>query len=114
CCDRQGEHYNEKPHYSFLLGKKREGREAARTENTRLGYRQPTNRAWLKAQGLFDRCQDGRTLVLNQHAEKLRRVCLAGVATDNVNVVRTFLEGLTRVKGDRLLPLCIMTEPSST
>src|SRR5262245_19730619 len=75
----------------------------ARTENTRLGYRQPTNRAWLKAQALFDRCQDGRTLVLNEDDEKLRRVCLAGVATDNVNVVRTFM---TRVKGDRLLPLC--------
>src|SRR5262249_9198812 len=54
---------------------------------------------------LFDRCQDRRTLVLNEDDEKLRRVCLAGVGTDNVNVVRTFIEGLTRVKGDRLLPL---------
>src|SRR5215469_12215836 len=54
---------------------------------------------------LFDRCQDGRTLVLNEDDEKLRRVCLAGVATDNVNVIGTFIEGLTRMKGDRLLPL---------
>src|SRR5215468_9324605 len=56
-------------------------------------------------QSLFDRCQDGRTLVFNEYDEKLRRLRLAGVATDNVNVIGTFIEGLTRVKGDRLRPL---------
>src|SRR5262249_7386736 len=59
----------------------------------------------MTVQALFDRCQDRRTLVLNEDDEKLRRLCLAGVATDNVNVVWTFIEGLTRVKGDRFLPL---------
>ena len=53
----------------------------------------------------FDRCQDGRTLVLNEHDQKLRRLRFASVATDNVNVVGTFIEGLTRLKGDRLRPL---------
>ena len=52
---------------------------------------------------LFDRCQDGRTLVLNEDDEKLRGLRFAGVATDNVNVIGTFIEGLTRVKGDRVL-----------
>jgi hypothetical protein len=46
-------------------------------------------------QSLLDRCQDGRTLVLNEDDEKLRRLRFAGVATDNVNVIGTFIEGLT-------------------
>src|SRR6516225_7387643 len=49
--------------------------------------------------------RDGRTLVINEYDEKLRRLRLAGVATDNVNVIGTFIERLTSVKGDRLLPL---------
>ena len=54
-------------------------------------------------------------LVLNEDCEKLRGLRFAGVATYNVNVIGTFIEGLTRVKGDRLRPLtCMMTEPSST
>ena len=53
----------------------------------------------------MDRCQDGRTFVFNEYDEKLRGFRLAGVATDNVNVIGTFIEGLTRVKGDRLRPL---------
>ena len=66
-------------------------------------------------QSLFDRRQDGRTLVFNEYDEKLRRLRFAGVATYNVNVIGTFIEGLTRVKGDRLRPLtCMMTEPSNT
>src|SRR5262245_34032457 len=54
---------------------------------------------------LFDRHKDGGTLVFNHYDEKLRRLRLASVATDNVNVIRTFIEGLTRVKGDWLRPL---------
>src|SRR5262245_39997702 len=54
---------------------------------------------------LFGRHKDGRTLVLNHYDEKFRRLRLASVATDNVNVIRTFIESLTRVQGDRLLPL---------
>jgi len=69
----------------------------------------------VRVQSLLDRCQDGRTLVLNEDDEKLRGLRFAGVATYNVNVIGTFIEGLTRVKGDRLRPLtCMMTEPSST
>src|SRR5262245_66008474 len=53
----------------------------------------------------FDRRQDGRTLVFNEYDEKLRRLRLAGVATDNMNVIGTFIERLTSMKGDRLRPL---------
>ena len=57
----------------------------------------------------------GAPLFLNEDDEKLRGLRFAGVATYNVNVIGTFIEGLTRVKGDRLRPLtCMMTEPSST
>ena len=59
----------------------------------------------MTVQSLFDRRQDGRTLVFNEYDEKLRGLRLAGVATYNVNVIGTFIEGLTRVKGDRLRPL---------
>src|SRR5262245_18415936 len=59
----------------------------------------------MTVESLFDRCQGGRTLVLNENDEKLRRLRLAGVATDNVNVIGTFIEGLTSVKSDRLRPL---------
>src|SRR4029079_10620489 len=52
----------------------------------------------------FGRRQDGRTLVLNEDDEKLRWLRLAGVATNKVYVVGTFIKGLTRVKGDRLPP----------
>ena len=58
--------------------------------------------------GLHNQClrrQDRRTLVFNEYDEKLRRLRLASVATDNVNVIGTFIEGLTRVKGDQFLPL---------
>src|SRR5262245_44003313 len=54
---------------------------------------------------LLDRRQDGRTLVFNEYDEKLRRLRLAGVASDHVNVIGTFIEGLTSLKGDRLRPL---------
>src|SRR5262245_63786732 len=54
---------------------------------------------------LFDRRQDGRTLVFNEYDEKLRRLRLAGVATDNVNIIGTFIERLTSVKSDWLRPL---------
>jgi site-specific DNA recombinase len=40
----------------------------------------------------LDRCQDGCTLVLNENDEKLRGLRFAGVATDNVNVIGTFIE----------------------
>jgi hypothetical protein len=56
-------------------------------------------RVGVTVRSLFDRRQDGRTLVFNEYDEKLRRLRLAGVATDNVNVIWTFIEGLTRVTG---------------
>src|SRR5262249_29586089 len=65
-------------------------------------------------QSLFDRSQGGRTLVLNQDDEKPRRLRLASVATDSVNVVGTFIEGLTRVQGDRLLPLDLHDDGACT
>ena len=71
------------------------------SERQKLACRRP----YPPAQSLFDRCQGGRTLILNKDDEKLRRLCLTGVATDNVNVIGTFIEGLTSVKSDRLRPL---------
>ena len=46
----------------------------------------------MRVQSLLDRCQDGCTLVLNENDEKLRGLRFAGVATDNVNVIGTFIE----------------------
>ena len=62
-------------------------------------------RASVTVRSLFDRRQDGRTLVLDEDHEKFRRIRVACVATDNMNVAGAFVEGPTRLKGDRFLPL---------
>src|SRR5262245_19513554 len=59
----------------------------------------------VRVKSLLDRYQVGRTLILNQDDDKLRVLRFAGVATDNVNVIGTFIERLTRLKSDRGRPL---------
>jgi hypothetical protein len=45
---------------------------------------------------LIDRQQHGSALVLDQKHEKLCRFGIACIASNDVNVVRTFVEGLSR------------------
>src|SRR5215510_2347699 len=73
--------------------------------DVRLVPQADMNLAWVRVKSLLDRYQVGRTLVLKEDDEKLRGLRFAGVATDNVNVMGTFIEGLTRLKGDRIRPL---------
>src|SRR6476620_12211953 len=100
------------PHAGFLRrSRSSTRRRSARNQSAVLWSRAPAFMPLSRfeyrvtVQSLFDRCQDGRTLVFNEYDEKFRRLRFAGVATDNVNVIGTFIESLTRVKGDLLRPL---------
>ena len=47
------------------------------------------------------RHHEGRTLVLDEEGEKLGRLRLAGIAADDMDIIRPLVEGLTGVEGDR-------------
>src|SRR5688500_18824874 len=65
----------------------------------------PGARVAARAPPSLFRDEDRRALFLDEDHDELRRLGLAGVAADDVNVVGAFIVGLARLERDLLLPL---------
>ena len=64
---------------------------------------------------LLDRNQNRRIFIFEQEDDKFCRFGIACVAANDVNVVRAFIEGLSRCQGDGLSALDLHDDgPSST
>ena len=61
---------------------------------------------------LFGRYQHRGALVFYEEHDELRRLGFAGIAADNVDVIRAFVEGLTRPEGHFLAASYLLNDRS--